>query len=73
MVLLLGIPITSIERPHLFHWASPSLPLSVPIFSTGRTLILPSPGEIRVTNVLHTRYFPLAIPIHANARKGSAC
>src|SRR5215208_8244213 len=24
----------SIERPHLFHWPSPSLPLSIPIFST---------------------------------------
>ena len=26
----------SIEHPHLFHWASPSFPLSIPIFSTGR-------------------------------------
>jgi hypothetical protein len=50
-------------HPHLFHWPSPSLPLSVPIFSTGRPRILRSPGEIRVINVLHARYFPLAIPI----------
>src|SRR5215213_11078417 len=53
----------SIERPHLFHWPSPSLPLSIPIFSTGRPRILRFPCEIRVTNALHGRYFPLAIPI----------
>jgi hypothetical protein len=44
--------------------------MSVPIFSTGRPSILRYPGEIRVINVLHAYYFPLAIPIHANARKG---
>src|SRR5215204_5719515 len=53
----------SIERPHLFHWPSPSLPLSIPIFSSGRPRILRFPCEIRVTNALHGRYFPLAIPI----------
>src|SRR5215213_144308 len=39
---------------HLFHWPPPSLPLSVPIFSTGRPRILRSPGEIWVTNVCVT-------------------
>src|SRR5215204_6637500 len=39
------------------------LPLSIPIFSTGRPRILRFPCEIRVTNALHGRYFPLAIPI----------
>ena len=33
----------SIEHPHLFHWASPSFPLSIPIFSTGRPCILRFP------------------------------
>ena len=53
----------SIEHPHLFHWTSPSFPLGIPIFSTGRPRILRFPCEIRVTNVLHARHFPLAIPI----------
>src|SRR5215204_6010137 len=39
------------------------LPLSIPIFSTGRPRILRFPCEIRVTNALHGRYFPLTIPI----------
>ncbi len=63
MVLLLGIPIFSTSHLHLFHWPSPSLPMSIPIFSTGRHRILRFPYEIRVTNVLHARHFPLAIPI----------
>jgi hypothetical protein len=44
----------SIEHPHLFHWASPSFPLSIPIFSTGRPRILRFPCEIRVTSSLTT-------------------
>jgi hypothetical protein len=63
MVLLLGISIK-------FHWPSPSFPLAIPIASIERPHLFrwappypPFPGEIRVPNVLHARYFPLVIPI----------